>query len=265
MTKFFAAVVSVAAIGGSLFADGIEFKLDKPADWSNTGSIKWVGEKKDVIEVTGQAMLTSTKLFDVDYTKMYKLEADLKVVSGGPATAYFGFLPCDKNGVAIPASAVNQLPNSETAVAVAAKAGSKKMLLKANPEWKNKGIWAVALNAKKDLSDLPNMDHLNIAAIKDVNGMIEVTLKAPLAKDVAAGTIVRAHLGGGYMYTGGWKKLAAGEKFEFKGAAKGRAKYGMGSSAWAPGAVKARIIMLVNWDNPKTVSTVKDIELEIKK
>ena len=265
MKKFFAAVVSVAAIGGSLFADGIEYKLDKPADWTNTGSVKWVGEKKDVMEVTGQAMLTSTKLFDVDYTKLYKLEADLKVVSGGPATAYFGFLPCDKNGTPIQASSVNQLPNSETAVAVAAKAGDKKLLLKSNAAWSSNGIWAVALNAKKDLSDLPNTDLYNVGAINNVNGMIEVALKAPLAKDVAAGTIVRAHLGGGYMYTGGWKKLAAGQEFEFKGAAKGRAKYGMGSSAWAPGTAKARIIMLVNWDNPKTVSTVKDIELEIKK
>ena len=265
MKKFFAAVVSVAALSGSLFADGVEYKLEKPADWKNTGSLKWVGKDKDTMEVTGVAMLSSTKLFDVDPNKRYKLEADVKMISGGPAITYFGFEAYDKNGVAIPAAAVNVRLKSETPLVAAAKAGSTKLLLKDNPNWNPAGIYAVALNAKANLSDLPNRDLLVVSAIKKVGSHIEVTLKQPLTKEIAAGTIVRAHLGGGYMYAGGWKNIAAGQKVEFKGFAKGHAAYGMGTAAWAPGTAKARVIMLVNWNNPKSVVQIDDVELEIEK
>ena len=40
MKKFFAAVVSVAALSGSLFADGVEFKLEKPSDWQKIKNSK---------------------------------------------------------------------------------------------------------------------------------------------------------------------------------------------------------------------------------
>ena len=265
MKKFFAAVVSVAALSGSLFADGVEFKLEKPADWKNTGSLKWVGKDKDTMEVSGIAMLSSTKLFDVDVNKKYKLEADVKMISGGPAITYFGFEAYDKDGVAIPAAAVNARLKSETPVVANAKIGSKTLLLKDNPNWNPVGIYAVALNAKENLSDLPNRDLLVVTGIKKVGSHIEVTLKEPLAKAVAAGTIVRAHLGGGYMYSGGWKNITAGQKVEFKGVAKGLATYGMGSVSWAPGTAKARVIMLVNWNNPKSVVQIDDVELEIEK
>ena len=74
MNKFFATVVSAAALTGTVFADGIEFKLDKPSDWKSLGgSVKWVGEKKDVLQATGSVMISSTRLFDVDVKKKYKL------------------------------------------------------------------------------------------------------------------------------------------------------------------------------------------------
>ena len=265
MKKIFAAVVSAAALSGSLFADGVEFKLDKPSDWNISGNVTWVGEKKDVIQAKGGVFLTSKKLFDVDAKKKYKLEADAKMISGGPAFVYVGFIPCDKNGADISAVSVNAVGKSETAVAVAGKVGDTKLILNSNPNWNVQFIYAAALNAKADYSDLPSKDLLEISAVKNVDGKIELTLKKPLAKAVAAGTVVRAHRGGGYMYTAGFKKLADGESFEFKGVAQGMLKSEMRTAQWAPGTAKAKVVLLINWGAPKAVSQVKDIELEIEK
>jgi hypothetical protein len=67
------------------------------------------------------------------------------------------------------------------------------------------------------------------------------------------------------MYTGGNKKLSDGQSAEMKGYAKGQLKYAMRGYSWAPGTAKAQVIMLINWGNPKGVTQVKDIELEIEK
>ena len=78
---------------------------------------------------------------------------------------------------------------------------------------------------------------------------------------------IRGHSAGGYMYTAGAKTLQPGQSAEFKGAAKGISKYGMGTAMFAPGTAKAQIIILVNWKwdcKQKPVSQVKDVELEIK-
>lgn len=265
MNKLFLSVVSAALLCGSLCADEIEFKLEKPADWNKNSSVKWVGPEKDVMEVKGSAFLSSSKLFDVNVNKKYKLEVDGKVISGGPAWIYVGFQPYTKDGRAIPCEAVNLRVGSETTVLMAAKKGSTKLILKNNPAWKTPGIVAVALNAKKNYADLPNFNFLLCKACKIVNGNVEVTLKAPLKADIAAGTPVRGHCSGGYMYAAGFKKLANGQSFEFKGTVKGAVKTGMGRRAWAPGAAKARVIILVNWGNRNAVAQIKDVELEIEK
>ena len=79
------------------------------------------------------------------------------MLSGESAPFYVGFKLFDKNGKEISAHFVNARVGSETTVAKPVKAGDKVMIVKANPLWKS-GFYAVALNAKKDLSDLPNDD-----------------------------------------------------------------------------------------------------------
>ena len=264
MNKFFISVVSAAAFCGAAFADGIEFKLEKPADWQKNGMVKWVGEKKDVMQISGRTALYSSKAFDVDPAKKYYIEADVKVISGGPATTYLGFYLYDKNNRVVAAQNVSIVLRSETVFAKAAKKGDTVVTLKANPLWKKMRPYALALNPKKDYSDLPNFDLLYIKSVKEAGANVEVTLKAPVKKEIAAGTSLRLHLPGGYMYTGGWKKLAAGQKAELKGMATGRCNANISPRAWAPGVAKARVIMLVNWDNPKTVAQIDDVELKIK-
>ena len=267
MKKIFAAVVSVAALSGSLFADGVEFKLEKPADWVKHNAVKWVGKDKDVMEVTGPAGLYSVKMFDVVPGKVYKLEADVKMLSGEEAPTFFGFKLFDKQGREIAAHMVNVRPGSETTVVKAVKAGDKMMIVKANPLW-TPGFYAIALNAKKDFSDLPNFDVLIPSKVTPKGQEIEIQFKTPVGKDIPAGTVVRAHTGGGYMYTGGFKNIKPGQSVEFKGRAKGFSKYNMNGVSFAPGAAKAQVIMLVNWKwsyKQKSVTQIKDVELEIEK
>ena len=264
MNKFFVSVVSAAAFCGAAFADGIEFKLEKPADWQKNGAIKWVGDKKDVMQISGRTLLYSSKMFDIDPAKKYQLEADVKVISGGPATTYLGFYLYDKKNRVIAAQNVTVVLRSETVFAKAAKKGDAVVTLKATPQWKKIKPYALALNPKKDYSDLPNFDLLYVKSVKEAGANVEVTLKSPVGKDIAAGTAVRCHAPGGYMYTGGWKKIAAGQKAELKGMATGMGNANINPRAWAPGTAKARVILLVNWDNPKTVVQIDDVELEIK-
>ena len=266
MKKMWISAIAALLAGGVLGAGELEFKLEKPADWKSSTPVKWIGKEKDVMEITGPTTLLSVKKFDIDVNKIYKLEADVKQIAGGPIPVCIGFKLFDKNDKEITSFMVNARQNSETTVLKSVKPGDKVMILKANPLWK-KNVYAIALNAKKDLSDLPNYDILTPAKITFKGQEIEVQLKAPVAKAIPAGTIVRAHSGGGYMYTAGFKMLNNGQEVEFKGIAKGVNKSGMTGDRWAPGAAKAQVLLLVNWkwgSKDKAVAHVKDVELEIK-
>lgn len=266
MKKFLLSAAAAFIAGGALYAGEAEFKFDKAADWKSSTPIKWVGKESKTIEVTGPATLLSAKKFDIDHKKYYKLEADVKQISGTSIPVCVGFKVFDKNDKEIFAYMVNARIGSETTVVKAVKPGDKVMIVKANPQWKA-GTYAVALNAKKDLSDLPSYDTLLISNITPKGQELEIQLKAPAPKAVPAGTVVRAHYGGGYMYTAGYKVMKAGESVELKGTARGAAKHSMTSGCWAPGAVKAQVILLVNWKwgvKEKLVAQIKDVELEIK-
>lgn len=256
-----------AVFAGSIFADGIEFKLDKPSDWVANSKVKWVGAKKDIMEVTGSAMLISTKKFDIDPKKLIELEADVKMISGKPGTTYFGFRVIDKQGRYIPASAVNAVPGSETVLAKAVKPGDTVITIKANPKWKKTSIAYAVINVKKDLSDLPNYSFIgnNLTDVKQEGDNMVLTFKKGFKLAAPAGTSVRLHYEGGYMYAGGYKYIGADSgKVEFKGKVTGQLKSGMASHGWAPGTVKAEIIFLVNWGSAGSVTQISDVEMEIK-
>lgn len=265
--KNFSIAFLAAAVCCGVFAGEIEFKLDKPSDWHKNNKVKWVGEKKDIMQVTGSAMLISTKKYDIDPKKITELEADIKMISGKPATTYLGFRLIDKNGRYISASAVNAIYGSDTVLVKAVKPTDTTITVKANPKWKKSSIYSVVIRTKKDFSDLPNYAAIghNITNVKKVGNNMEVTLAKPFKASVPAGTAVRIHSDGGYMYTGGYKYIGADSgKVELKGKATGRSKHGMYASSWAPGAVKAEIILLVNWGVQGSVTQVKDVEMEIK-
>jgi hypothetical protein len=160
---------------------------------------------------------------------------------------------------------VNAGIGTESTLAREVKPGDKTILVKATPKWAKRNYQVVVWGAQKDLSDLPNFNFIGyVTAMQNVGENVEVTLKAPAKAAVPAGTSVRIHSEGGYMYTGGYCMPKTDDFTRLKGKAKGRAKVGMYGGAWAPGAVKARVIMLVNWGKYKETTQIKDVKLEIK-
>ena len=265
MKRLNAVLLAAALMGGAgLFAES--FVLDKPEDWKVTnGKITVVGENKNILEIKGSAMLTSTREFPVDPTKVYELEAQAKLVSAASAPCYLGFCVYDKEGRAMGAYTVNAGIGTESTLAREVKVGDKTILVKATPKWTKRNFQVVVWGAKKDLSDLPNFNFIGyVTAMQPAGENVEVTLKAPAKAAVPAGTSVRIHSEGGYMYTGGYCMPKTDDFTKLKGKAKGRAKAGMYGSAWAPGAAKARVIMLVNWGKYKETTQIKDVKLEIK-
>ena len=97
MKKMWISAIAALLAGGVLGAGELEFKLEKPADWKSSTRIKWIGKEKDVMEITGPTTLLSVKKFDIDVNKIYKLEADVKQIAGGPIPVCIGFKLFDKN------------------------------------------------------------------------------------------------------------------------------------------------------------------------
>jgi len=263
MTRFFSSALLALAVTGSVCAEQ-EYKLKNTDDWLRNGSVTF---QKDCAAVKGRVMLASKQFFDIDPVKTYKLEVELKQTAGVPATHYVGFELFDKNGKAISVASATPLAKTDSVLAKPVKKGDTSLFIKANPNWLKVSYMTIAWNTKSDYSDLPNHNiaYSGINEVKTANGVTELVLSKPFTVDLPAGTSIRQHGAGGYMYTAGSGK-ASGEKFrKFSGKAKGQLKSGYNNQQWAVGAVKCRVIMLINWDGkPDCVTQFKDAELEIK-
>lgn len=92
------------------------------------------------------------------------------------------------------------LPDTDTTLSADAKKGEK--ILKIAPKDWNRHkamLYAVAFNAKDDLSDLPNFNTSPIADVSAKEFFNEITLGEPLPQDYPAGTKVRMHRYFDYM------------------------------------------------------------------
>lgn len=96
---------------------------------------------------------------------------------------------------------------------VSAEKGKNQIVVNPCPDEKSKGI--IALNAKEDLSDIPNFSVLKnrIDEIHPLeNGQGEIILKTPIENDIPKGISIRIHgLDNGYIYTN-VKVLKPGEE-----------------------------------------------------
>ena len=79
--------------------------------------------------------------------------------------------------------------------------------------------WSYSLNAKDDLSDIPNTSFAKerISEIKkNEDGSAEIILISPLSEEIQKGTKIRIHDGsGGYVYTN-VQKINPGEEIELE-------------------------------------------------
>jgi len=256
---------AVMLAAGTLAAQTIE--LNKAADWSKNPAIV---EKDGELAVTKSVMFISAKTFDIDPEKTYTLKLSVKdsLTDKDPKDkpwVLFGFIVTDNKGRTIMPPNVNLVAGTETVLAADAKKGSKTILVKDASKWKPAGHFYVCGNTKADLSDLPNFTFVGtgIAKVEKKDDAWEVTLVNPVPSDFKEGTSLRIHAGGGYVYTGGniyadnnWKVMT--------GSIKGMSKSGWANNVWPKDTVKAKIIILADWNNKKADLQFKDLSITIK-
>jgi len=249
---------------GMLSAQEI-ISIEKPADFAQKKQIAQADDGAIVLK--GNGTFYSTKVLTVDPEKKYQISGEFCQKDGKQVNAYLGFIPFDGKNRQIGPAAVNINKNSLTEVAEAAKKGDQVVKVKDASKWNAKSPYSfIVLGAKEDLSDLPNYDRIfNQPEIKQNGDVWEITLRKPLAKDIAAGTPVRQHFAGSsFIYTAGMLKPSA-QWVTRKGVISGISKFGIQYNKFWKGTEKARVLVLILNGDGKSETLVRNIKLvEVK-
>ena len=234
----------LAAVSVGMLSAQEVISLTKPEDFNLP---KKIVKANDAFSAKGVYSVVSAKSFTLDPAKKYQISGEFCQKGGKQITVLLGFAPYDAQNKQITSSSVNAVGGTLTEVAADAKKGDKVIKVKNASKWLTKGLVFVALNAKKDFSDLPNADQLSTAVPNaKKNGEVwEILLRKPLAKNIAAGTLVRQHSdGGSYIYTAGSAKLTD-KWITRKGVISGIAPFGNVPNKMWKGTAKVKVLILV--------------------
>jgi hypothetical protein len=249
---------------GTLFAQEPPTALNSAADWNKNANVTDVD---GVINVKKNNIILFSKKFDIDPAKKYTLKFSCRAVNmekdGDRSQIYAGFNVFDKNGRTLNCFNCLPVPNTMTEVVEDAPKGAKTIKVKDASKFK-KPYGTINAGAKADLSDLPNFNMLgNVTDFVQKDGVWEVSLQYPLRVPVKAGTAVREHLRGGYLYTAGIKS-AGKDWITMSGTITGMKNGTWTGRVWPGGAVKAQVVILVNWNNKKLETQFKDVSLTVE-
>lgn len=157
----------------------------------------------NAVSVTGkQSIVFSTKKI---LTEDNPLTCSMTIKNTGTCSTYIhiGYAVYTKDQIKLDGRNYPYRANCKALNVISASAGSNKIIIDNYSDWtKNCHL---ALNAKDDLSDIPNKTLLEgrIVEIKKMNnGQAEITLDKPLNIQLKDGTKIRVHgQGGSYLYT----------------------------------------------------------------
>ena len=251
---------------GSLAAQTTTF--NKAADWKKSKMLSEADGMLKVSCVSSMAMLSGAKKIDIDPAKTYTLKFTVCAPDAAAKPGSWtlgGFMVYDKNGRPINCINCATLANTQTEVVADAKKGDTVLVVKNASKFKKSPYYSIVAGAKQDLSDLPNRNIIG-SGIKDIaqdGESWKITLVKPLVKDVKAGTSVRVHSSGGYLYTAGVKYVGK-DWVTMSGKIKGIRKGVWSGNFWPAGAAKADVIILANWNRQKTPVQIKDVSLTIE-
>ena len=255
---------AAALIAGTLSAQEpvVQDFVANPALWQQKSPN--LQKTDDGFLVKGKFMLTAAK-FAVDPEKEYTVQVDVsaKQPDGKSSWVLVGYDVYNKDGKQITSSHVGARKDTLTTVVEDAPKGATVIKLKDASKFR-KASAVIALDAKEDFSDLPNF---NITpAVKDIakeGDIWVITLNSPLKKDIKAGTQVREHGQGGYLYVASIGAKA--DPIAKTGIVKGIATSGWGGGKWPAGTASARFLILVNWSTVPNMETLfKTITLTVK-
>jgi len=201
----------------------------------------------------------SPGFIEIDPSKAYKLSASIKTAGTDKSTCYIGIRSYDAKKRTITRTNVTIIKGSFTTLAEDAKPGDKVLKITDCSKWNKKIIkrTQIAINAKKDFSDLPNFNLINRIVKLEKNGDVyELTLKTPIKKAIKAGAGLRQHLaGGGYQYCAASGKAAPAKWTKYSAVIKGMAKFGAPNKQFWPGTKYVKVVVILNYNAKKGSNT----------
>ena len=247
------------------YVSGTEiYKFDTPDTWKKAKFFKKSG---DALSITGTHLLYSKNVIAINPTKTYTYSITIRQASGSsPSSVHFGFIPYDDEEHRIRMAHVTYIKGTSGTLVEDVKPSD--LVIKIKPakakNWIVAGGWVICFKAKDDYSDLPNKNISPVMkSIVNKNGILEITLRSKCKQKFPAGTKVRIHAKGGYIYTGSLAK--APEKWKtFSGTVKGILPHGWNNKSWPYTTACARPMILANWNNKKGIIEIKDIKVEEK-
>ena len=175
------------------------------------------GEKTNQFIVKGilSLILSNQKIISAN-NDTFHVSAKVKNVGNNDTNVMIGFGAYNNNGTWINNNHYPYNNINKVLKVISAKKGDTKLMVDSYPEWKKEA--RIALNAKEDLSDVPNTSLLNetVLEVKETDeNHAEITLNSPLSMDLEEGTLIRINSSGsGYLPIMS-KVLKAGEETLF--------------------------------------------------
>ena len=244
-------------------------KLNTPEIWMKTPPNRVTFDENGIsIDDKGRLTIFSVAVYDVDPFKSYTLSMTVKNSGADEAYTLFGFVPMDAEGKNVQCAQVRDGRGTLTELAADAKKGDDFIIIKNAYKWNFKaGNCYVAFNAKLDYSDMPNKQIVANQTKSETleDGTCKVFLRTKLNQDYPAGTLVRQHYSGGYLYTAGAIRIKPGEERVMKGTIRGLDTPGAFSPAiWPVGTAKMKLVLYHDLNNKKCAVTYSNPILEIE-
>lgn len=242
-------------------------------NYSTKGGIKNIFGKKvtfkeNSVVCQGQSILAGKKIIEIDPAKKYTLKLTAVGNAEKSTVLYAGFSMLDAKGRTTVAHNWQGYPGTLTEVAADAKKGDTVIKVKDGSKWNKSAINVIAANAKADLSDIPNRNIVadNIVSSKKVGDVWELTLKKPLRAALPAGTLIRQHYRGGYLYISAGRIVPVNGTLEIKGTISGvSSKLESFSRKHFPvNAQKAQLVILADWTGKKADVEIKDVTITVE-
>ncbi len=224
------------------------------------------------IKHVGKTFLFGSKHIAVDPAKKYTFKYTIVNNSDKVVTVYGGVDFYDANKKTYPSFCWQGNPATVTELAADAKAGDTEIKVKSATGWATHPATCIFRNAKKDSSDLPSPADNKIAeSVKKVakDGDVWIlSLRAPLKKDIPAGTSIRQHFLSGYYYLNGAAPTRVAPKqsrtiistISGYAAAAGR----FNQKNWPAGAKEFIFIFLSDYADTKADITIKDASITVE-
>ena len=182
-----------------------------------TTSAKVSDIETNTFSVTGKRTIVfSSKKIKVTTDNSLQSSVSIKNIGENPTTIYVGYAVYNQNKSLLDGKNYPYNKNCEVLNVVSLSESNNTIFVDKYSEWAKNCY--LALDAKEDLSDIPNTS-LNNGRIQQIqkneDGHAEITFDKPIQTGIQEGTKVRVHgQGGGYLYTAS-RTLKPGEEYTF--------------------------------------------------